>query len=58
MEKTVAFFKRMQKNDAFRTEKNAVPNPGVNCFSLYASAMPRAQNMTAKVSILREEKIL
>ena len=27
MHKNVACFKRMQKNDAFRTLKNAVPNP-------------------------------
>ena len=27
MSKNVAFFKRTQKNEAFRTEKNAVPNP-------------------------------
>ena len=27
VKKNVAFFKRMQKNNAFRTEKNAVPNP-------------------------------
>ena len=24
-----AFFKRKQKNDAFRMEKNTVPNPGI-----------------------------
>ena len=28
MEKNVAFFKRTEKNGTFRTEKNAVPNPG------------------------------
>ena len=28
MEKNVAFFKRKEKNRTFRTEKNAVPNPG------------------------------
>ena len=27
-QKNVAFFKRTEKNDAFRTEKNAVPYPG------------------------------
>ena len=27
MQKNVAFFKRTEKNGAFRTEKNAVPNP-------------------------------
>ena len=27
MQKNVAFFKRTEKNRAFRTEKNAVPNP-------------------------------
>ena len=27
-EKNVAFFKRTEKNGTFRTEKNAVPNPG------------------------------
>ena len=26
-QKNVAFFKRTEKNGAFRTEKNAVPNP-------------------------------
>ena len=26
-QKNVAFFKRTEKNDAFRTEKSAVPNP-------------------------------
>ena len=29
MQKHVAFFKRTQKNDAFRTQKNAVPNPAM-----------------------------
>ena len=29
MQKKVAFFKRTEKNGAFRTEKNAVPNPGI-----------------------------
>ena len=28
MQKNAACFKRTQKNDAFRTKKNAVPNPG------------------------------
>ena len=28
--KNVAFFKRMEKNGTFRTEKNAVPNPAEN----------------------------
>ena len=30
-EKNIAFFKRMEKNGTFRTEKNAVPNPALSC---------------------------
>ena len=30
MQKNVAFFKRTQKNDAFRREKNTVPNPAIS----------------------------
>ena len=32
--KNIVFFKRMQKNNAFRTENNAVPNPGSSRFQL------------------------
>ena len=30
MEKNVEFFKRMEKNRMFRTEKNPVPNPALS----------------------------
>ena len=36
------FFKRTQKNDGFRTEKNAVPNPGI-CTVLACAESDSAQ---------------
>ena len=38
--------------------RNARPAGWVNCFSICASAMPRAQNRTVKGSILKEDEIL
>ena len=38
--------------------RDARPKGWVNCFSICASTMPRAQNWTAKCSILKEDKIL
>ena len=35
MQKTVAFFKRTEKNGVFRTEKNAVPNPVITTVRHY-----------------------
>ena len=35
MEKNVAFFKRMEKNGTFRTEKNEVPNPALYNVKIY-----------------------
>ena len=35
------FFKRTQKNEAFRTEKNAVPNPVQNIQNIYFSSLTK-----------------
>ena len=45
-EKNVAFFKRTEKNGTFRTEKNAVPNPGCEYSIKKANLMKQHTNLT------------
>ena len=52
-EKNVAFFKRTEKNETFRTEKNAVPNPALQSMPMLTPCLRNQQQSLHGVHVFK-----